>query len=77
MPGLAALLGEQQDVAASFQRVAVETLVDKTIKAFEDYSPVSVVIAGGVAASSELRKTSPSAYCHQHASGLSAPTMLP
>ena len=55
--GLAALLSEQQrnDVAASFQRVAVETLVDKTIKAFEDYSPVSVVIAGGVAASSELR----------------------
>jgi N6-L-threonylcarbamoyladenine synthase len=55
---LAALLNESQrnDLAASFQRVAVETLVDKTIKAFEDYSPTSVVIAGGVAANSELRR---------------------
>jgi N6-L-threonylcarbamoyladenine synthase len=55
---LAALLTPQQqhDIAASFQRVAVETLVDKTIKAFENYQPTSVVIAGGVAANSELRK---------------------
>jgi N6-L-threonylcarbamoyladenine synthase len=55
---LAALLTPQQrhDIAASFQRVAVETLVDKTIKAFEDYRPTSVVIAGGVAANGELRK---------------------
>jgi N6-L-threonylcarbamoyladenine synthase len=55
---LAALLTPQQqhDIAASFQRVAIETLVDKTIKAFENYQPTSVVIAGGVAANSELRK---------------------
>ncbi len=44
------------DVAASFQRIAVETLVDKTIVAYEDYSPASVVIAGGVAANQELRR---------------------
>jgi len=44
------------DVAASFQHVAVETLVDKTVLAFQDYSPASVVIAGGVAASQELRR---------------------
>lgn len=44
------------DFAASFQRVAVETLVDKTVKAFEDYQPTSVVIAGGVAANQELRR---------------------
>lgn len=44
------------DIAASFQRVAVETLVDKAEKAFYDYSPVSVVIAGGVAANLELRR---------------------
>lgn len=44
------------DFAASFQRVAVETLVDKTVKAFEDYRPTSVVIAGGVAANQELRR---------------------
>ncbi len=44
------------DIAASFQRVAVETLVDKTMKAFHEYSPASVVIAGGVAANQELRR---------------------
>lgn len=44
------------DVAASFQRVAVETLVDKAEKAFHDYTPASVVIAGGVAANQELRR---------------------
>jgi N6-L-threonylcarbamoyladenine synthase len=56
--GLAALLNESQrnNIAASFQRIAIETLVDKTIKAFEDYSPASVVIAGGVAANDELRR---------------------
>jgi N6-L-threonylcarbamoyladenine synthase len=54
---LAALLSESQkaDVAASFQRIAIETVVDKTIQAFEEFSPASVVIAGGVAASPELR----------------------
>ena len=44
------------DVAASFQRTAVETLVDKTVRAFHDFSPASVVIAGGVAANAELRR---------------------
>jgi N6-L-threonylcarbamoyladenine synthase len=55
--GLAGLLNEQQrnDFAASFQYTAVETLVDKVEKAYMDYYPKSVVIAGGVAANSELR----------------------
>lgn len=44
------------DVASSFQRVAVETLVAKTLQAFDDHSPASVVIAGGVAANQELRR---------------------
>ena len=54
---LAGLLNEQQkaDFAASFQRTAIETLVDKAERAFKDYSPASVVIAGGVAANQELR----------------------
>lgn len=43
------------DIAASFQYVAVQTLVDKAEKAFHDYEPASVVIAGGVAANQELR----------------------
>ena len=56
--GLAARLdaSQQNDFAASFQRTAIETLVDKTEKAFNDYSPKSVVIAGGVAANQELRR---------------------
>lgn len=55
---LPALLDEatRNDFAASFQRTAVETLVDKAEKAFQDYSPASVVIAGGVAANQELRR---------------------
>jgi N6-L-threonylcarbamoyladenine synthase len=47
---------QRADFAASFQRTAIETLVDKAEKAFNDYSPASVVIAGGVAANQELRK---------------------
>jgi N6-L-threonylcarbamoyladenine synthase len=43
-------------IAATFQRVAIETVVDKTLLAYEEYSPASVVIAGGVAASPELRR---------------------
>ena len=46
----------RHDVAASFQRCAVETLVDRTILAFHDFSPSSVVIAGGVAANQALRQ---------------------
>ncbi len=55
---LASMLTEDQkaDIAASFQRVAVETVVDKAIMAFEEFKPACVVIAGGVAASPELRR---------------------
>lgn len=55
---LAERLSEAQksDIAASFQRVAIETVVDKTVAAFEEFKPKSVVIAGGVAASSALRE---------------------
>jgi N6-L-threonylcarbamoyladenine synthase len=55
---LAARLNDVQraDFAASFQHIAIETLVDKAEKAFRDYSPKSVVIAGGVAANQELRR---------------------
>lgn len=55
LPGL---VTDQQrvDFAASFQRTAIETLVDKAERAYRDYSPKSVVIAGGVAANQELRR---------------------
>ena len=54
---LPSALSEAQinDIAATFQRVAIETLVDKAAKAYKQYSPASVVIAGGVAANQELR----------------------
>jgi N6-L-threonylcarbamoyladenine synthase len=47
---------QKANIAASFQRVAVETIVDKVVTAFEEFQPKSVVIGGGVAASPELRK---------------------
>ena len=47
---------QKADIAASFQRVAVETVVDKTIAAYEEFLPASVVIAGGIAARPELRR---------------------
>jgi N6-L-threonylcarbamoyladenine synthase len=47
---------QKADIAATFQRIAIETIVDKAVLATEEFSPTSVVIAGGVAASGELRK---------------------
>jgi len=47
---------QKNDIAASFQRIAIETLVDKSVLAFEEFSPKSLVIAGGVAANQELRR---------------------
>jgi N6-L-threonylcarbamoyladenine synthase len=55
LPGL---LNEAQkaDIAASFQRVACETIVDKALLACDEFQPKSVVIGGGVAANTELRR---------------------
>ncbi len=51
-------LSERQkaDLAASFQRVAMETVVDKTILAYGEFQPKSVVVGGGVASSQALRE---------------------
>ena len=46
---------QRADFAASFQYTAVKTLVDVTEKAYHDFQPASVVIAGGVAANQALR----------------------
>jgi len=55
---LPSLLSEQQvnDISAVFQRTAIETMVDKMIKAYDEFKPRDVVIAGGVASSQELRR---------------------
>ncbi len=47
---------QKANIAASFDRIATETVVDKTVLAFEEFQPKSVVIGGGVAASPELRR---------------------
>jgi N6-L-threonylcarbamoyladenine synthase len=55
LPGL---LNETQkaDIAASFQRVAYETIVDKVLLACEEFAPRSVVVGGGVTANAALRQ---------------------
>ena len=52
------------DVCATFQRVVVDTLVTKTIRAARRENIPNVVIAGGVACNSELRR-SMAAACEQ------------
>lgn len=45
----------QSDIAASFQAVALAALSDALKKAYLEFSPKSVVVAGGVAANRPLR----------------------
>jgi N6-L-threonylcarbamoyladenine synthase len=47
---------QRANIAASFQRIAAETLVDATLQAYDEHQPKSVVIGGGVAANQELRR---------------------
>lgn len=47
---------EVADIAASFQRVVVETLLDRLFDAARGYGARSVGIAGGVSANSRLRE---------------------
>jgi N6-L-threonylcarbamoyladenine synthase len=55
LPGL--LSGKQKaDLAASFQTTAIETLVRAMVKAEAEYKPRNALLAGGVAANSELRR---------------------
>jgi len=68
LPGL---LNDRQkaDLAASFQRTAIVTLGDALAEAERQYRVKNIVIAGGVAANSELRK--------QLQDRLSTPLLLP
>ena len=47
---------EVQDIAASFQRRVVDTLVDRTFAAARWYGAKSIGIAGGVSANASLRR---------------------
>jgi N6-L-threonylcarbamoyladenine synthase len=55
---IAEKLNEQQvnNIAASFQKKAVEILVNTTKKAYEEFQPKSVIIGGGVACNNYLRE---------------------
>ena len=45
------------DLVASFQRAVVDDLVNKTLSAAVDYGVATLLVTGGVAANSELRRT--------------------
>lgn len=47
---------QKADIAASFERSAIGTVADKVKLAYDEFAPQSVVVAGGVAASQELRR---------------------
>ena len=47
---------QRADIAASFQKTAVDILIDSLRRAEIQFQPKSIVIAGGVAANKELRE---------------------
>lgn len=67
-----------EDLACTFQDVALEVLVSKTIKAAKDYNVKEIIVAGGVSANKGLREKltndspikvlfPPMAYCTDNA----------
>jgi N6-L-threonylcarbamoyladenine synthase len=47
---------QKHDMAASFQRTVCRTLTNNLLRAYHEFQPQSVVIAGGVSANSRLRE---------------------
>ncbi len=45
----------KKDMAASFQEVAIDVLVSKTIRAAKEYKAKTILLGGGVSANKELR----------------------
>lgn len=48
---------KNEDIACSFQKKVIEILTDKVMMALEEYQVKQVLVAGGVSANKELRKT--------------------
>ncbi|MDT2837905.1 tRNA (adenosine(37)-N6)-threonylcarbamoyltransferase complex transferase subunit TsaD [Enterococcus durans] len=48
---------DKNDLAASFQASVIDVLVNKTIRACQEYSVKQLIVAGGVAANQGLRET--------------------
>lgn len=65
---------QTHNFAASFQHAIVEVLFRKTIKALEEHSLKTLLLAGGVAANSELRSTF-TQYCRKHNINLFYPSV--
>jgi len=63
---------ETRDLCASFQRVVVTTLIDRTFDAARRYGARSIGVAGGVSANSRLR-----ADLTEHGDAREIPTFLP
>ncbi len=64
--------GEIADICASFQRIVVTTLVDRTFDAARRFHAASVGVAGGVSANSRLR-----ADVQRHGELREIPTFVP
>ncbi len=47
---------EIYDITASFQEAVIDSLVDKTMLAVQDYGATAVIVTGGVACNSHLRQ---------------------
>ncbi len=52
------------DMARSFQDVAIGMIVDRTVKAAKEYNVVQIVLAGGVSANSYLREEMQKRFGH-------------
>jgi N6-L-threonylcarbamoyladenine synthase len=55
-PPLALTEKNKADVAASFEKAAVDVLVEKTLRAAKKFSPKTITLGGGVAANTRLRE---------------------
>ena len=64
----------KENLAASFQDVAVKSIVSKTRKALKDYNINNLIVAGGVAANSILREAL-SKMCKENNIHLSIPPL--
>jgi N6-L-threonylcarbamoyladenine synthase len=61
-----------KDLAASFQSVVVRSLVGTTVRVAEEYTPRTLIVAGGVACNGALR-----AAAQEAATSLSIPAYFP
>ncbi|MDD2592038.1 MAG: tRNA (adenosine(37)-N6)-threonylcarbamoyltransferase complex transferase subunit TsaD [Erysipelotrichaceae bacterium] len=64
-----------EDIAYAFQHNAVEQLIDRVKKAVDTYQPKHIVLAGGVAANSYLRKRMNEEYKNHEDLKLTIPSL--